>query len=94
MGLFDASEPKSKAELLEQAVIVFDTDASLKLLQDAGGACQARQLANEADKASIYVGHSVTIRGNEEDLQIFYTNRDTSAMSRPVAGIQQPKCEK
>ncbi len=86
-----SSPPEHK---LVSAVIFSDHEAALKLLTDAGGACQARQLVKQAetDSRSLQiVSHSLAIDGNRETITVM---RSSGRDHLPLVSLTQMKCEK
>jgi len=91
MGLFDSdkSDYNPKAELLADAVASRNSELAIKLLEEAGGSCQARALAKEAVKYG-YVGYSLRTSGDSETLDMFRLTRYSTI---PVAGIEGKRCQ-
>ncbi len=85
------SPPEHK---LVDAVLHRDHEAVLKLLSDAGGACQTRQLVKQAELDSSRYGivnHSLAIDGDKETITVV---RSSSKDHLPLVSLTQKKCEK
>lgn len=75
---------------LNNAVDRGNVEAALRLLNDAGGPCKARDLAAlTSTKGSIK--YSVVENIDTETLTLYYT---TFHKALPVAGIVQPRCKR
>lgn len=89
------------AEKLARAVQALDVEASLKLLQDAGGACQARDLAkaarafsksdNDFTNTRPEVNFALNVHGNKETLGLYFT---TLHRALPVVELEQDICKR
>lgn len=84
---------------LIEAVRDLDVDASLKLLMDAGGACQARDLASSAHQKTVKnrflldVNYSVEVNpANDTETLRLYLGSDQHDVE--VAGIVQSRCKR
>ena len=82
------------ADKLYTAVMNHDVETSLKLLESAGGACQAIDMAKGAAAKPVSWGDNVdfslTADGNKETLMLYFSR---SHLEIPVAGITLDKCE-
>lgn len=87
------------AENLAKAVVDENAETALKLLEDAGGACQARRLAKQAKLfdlpgSTFGIDFSLSLDGNKETLTMYKETYYSAGNSEPVAGITQVRCEK
>ena len=84
------------AELLKTAVRTDDVETALKILEEAGGSCQARDLALRAvtsakkDDSTANIYYSVNVHGDKEGLTMYRSGPG----SLPVAGIEQDRCKR
>lgn len=91
---------ETRAQKLADTIRDQDVDASLKLLESAGDACQARAMAKEAkrtsynDHRSLFVDYSVTedLSAGKETLTMYLMNQSNHP-GLPAVGITQERCK-
>jgi len=91
---FESPNPTaSKAEQLYDAVTRKNAEVSIKLLEDAGGPCAARDLAKQATeivKGRTVVQVSLSVNGDRETLGLSTSKGQTSF----IAGYEQSRCKR
>jgi hypothetical protein len=94
------SKFNSQAQELNKAVLHHDVDTSIRLLQDAGGSCQARELASAAsnildpsEPSTSSFGYSISVdtASNTETLSLYCGVLSWGIF--PVASLTQPECK-
>lgn len=92
----ETPKPTTPAEKLGHAIFDNDAQTALKLLEDAGGACQARKLAKEAgelrfrNEPSYELIPSLGLAQDKETLTLIHKSFHNAY---PVVSIEQPRCK-
>jgi hypothetical protein len=89
------SSMAENAERLFDVVVHEDKEAALKLLEAAGGACQARKLAQQGESMSATEGMSwsLVLDGDKEQIMLYhYHSGGFSRSAIPIVGIWQKRC--
>ncbi|HEY9777820.1 MAG TPA: hypothetical protein V6C81_28930 [Planktothrix sp.] len=90
----------AKASELQAAVTTHNTDAALRLLESAGGACEARDLAKRASNLpelnwfSVNWSLNVNRREHLETLSLYKVHNNYAGNDEPVVSLTQERCDK
>jgi hypothetical protein len=77
---------------LSIAISMRDHDTALKLLMDAGGACETRDFLKRAEiKSNHYIGHTLQLDGKRETITV---GLDFTKSFYPLVSITKDACKR